>query len=961
MYEAYGPYIKLGIAALLPVIAAVILFVLDKHTAFKRINYKTKQCIFGLIFGALAIVGTEWGIKMSNGAIANCRDGAVLIAGLMFGSPAGVLAGLIGGIERWFSNAGDFTRIACSSSTVIAGIYAACLRKYMFENKKPGWFISLCTGVVMEVFHLTMVFITNMSDPDKAMSVVRDCTMPLIITNSIAVMLAAIVLALISGEPLITKKSGVRISQTIQKRMLATVVVAFIATSLFVFSLQDKIATAQAQTQLNSALKDVIADISDASDDNLLAIAHKVKNELETPDAPDLKLLAEKYDVAEITLFGKDGKAFDDSIKGTTYQFDLREGEQPREFLSMLDDKNNITEYVQKYGKTSDKISRLMKFAAVKTDYGIVQVGYDVTRLQRDIDERVVGFTTNRHAGKDGHILILDKNYSVVSATNGFPQASLKAEIDALINNDISIDNEYDGDSDDEELPLFSITIDNTPYLGCCCTTEGYYVMSVLPHDEAYQMRNIAVFVNTYMEILVFATLFALIYLLIKRVVVNQIKSINGSLAKIASGDLNETINVRSNEEFASLSDDINSTVETLKHYIDEASARIDKELEFAKNIQTSALPNTFPAFPKRKEFEIYALMDPAKEVGGDFYDFYMTNSDTLNFLVADVSGKGIPAAMFMMRAKTELKSLTEAELPLCDVFTRGNNALCEGNDAGMFVTAWQGSVDLESGILRYANAGHNPPLVRHADGQFEFLRSRAGFVLAGMEDVPYKTQEMQLAPGDTVFLYTDGVTEATNAQSELYGESRLQYALNSKEFENMNELCDYVKADVDKFVGDAPQFDDITMVAFHFFGAPAIPTIHFDEATVENINDVTAFVEGELEKLGCSMKTVIQINVAIDELFSNIVHYGYPNRKGPVTVKVVEKDTPCHAVCIRFEDEGVPYNPLQKEDPDITLTADERQIGGLGIFMVKKTMDDMKYKYENGQNILTIVKNLED
>ncbi len=959
----YGPYIKLGIAALLPVVAAAMLFLLNRRTVFGRINEKIKQVIYGLIFGGLAVVGTEWGIEI-NGAIANCRDGAVLIAGLMFGSPAGILAGLIGGIERWFSNAGDFTRIACSTSTAIAGVYAACLHKYMFENKKPGWFISLCTGVVMEVFHLTMVFITNMSDPDKAMNVVRVCTGPLVITNSIAVMLAAILLSILSGEPLVKKKSGVRISQTIQKRMLTTVVIAFVATSLFVFSLQDKIATAQTQTQLNAALKDVLADISDTSDDNLLAIAHKVKNELDTPDAPDLKSLAEKYDVAEITLFGKDGKAYDDSIKGKDYDFDLREGEQSREFLPMLDEKNHITEYVQKYGKTSDKASRLMKFAAVTTDDGIVQVGYDVARIQRDIDESVVGITANRHAGKDGYILILDKNYSVVSATSGFSQTSLEKEINALINDGVSIDNEYSGnatDSEDEELPIFPTVINNTPCFGCCCTTEGYFVLSVLPREEAYQMRNIAVFVNTYMEILVFATLFGLIYLLIKRVVVNQIKSINGSLAKIANGDLNETVNVRSNEEFASLSDDINSTVNTLKQYIDEASARIDKELEFAKNIQASALPNTFPAFPKRKEFEIYALMDPAKEVGGDFYDFYITNQDTLNFLVADVSGKGIPAAMFMMRAKTELKSLTEAELPLCDVFTRGNNALCEGNDAGMFVTAWQGSVDLESGVLRFANAGHNPPLVRHANGQFEFLRSRAGFVLAGMEDVPYKTQELHLSPGDTVFLYTDGVTEATNAQGELYGESRLQYALNSKEFKDMNELCDYIKADVDKFVGDAPQFDDITMVAFHFFGAPAIPAIHFDEATVENINDVTAFVEGELEKLGCSMKTVIQINVAIDELFSNIVHYGYPNQKGPVTVKVVEKDTPCHAVCIRFEDEGVPYNPLQKEDPDITLTADERQIGGLGIFMVKKTMDDMKYKYENGQNILTIIKNLED
>ncbi|MCQ2405302.1 MAG: SpoIIE family protein phosphatase [Clostridia bacterium] len=935
-------YIKLSIAALLPVICAIILFLLDKHTKFGRLNYVLKQIIFGLVFGGLAVLGTEWGIPV-NGAVANCRDGAVLIGGLMFGAPAGIIAGIIGGVERWIAVAwgvGSFTRVACSVSTIIAGFYAAALRKWMFENKKPGWFISLCTGVVMEVFHLTMVFITNMNTPEKAMEVVKVCTGPLVAANSIAVMLTAIVLALLSGEPLIKKKSGIRISQTIQKRMLATVVVAFVATSVFVFQLQNQIAEAQVENLLSMALDDITADIDDTTNENLLSLTRKIAAELETSD---LNTLADKYDVADISIVDKNGIIVDSSAE-SFIGFNMASGEQSAEFLALLGD---TKEFVQKYRPITNDANLLRKYAGVKTETGFLQVGYDANRFQRNIDESVVGITKNRHVGETGYILILDETYSVISAPKGLSPATLQEN--------------FRTSGIGKPNTTFSMNLGGVPCFARYRTTEGYYVVSVLPCDEAFRMRNIAVFVNTYMEILVFAALFALIYLLIKRVVVNQIKDINSSLSKIANGDLKETVNVRSNEEFASLSDDINSTVDTLKRYIDEASARIDKELEFAKNIQASALPNVFPAFPKRKEFEIYASMNPAKEVGGDFYDFYMTNQDTLHFLVADVSGKGIPAAMFMMRAKTELKTLTEAELPLCDVFTRGNNALCEGNDAGMFVTAWQGSVDLEEGVLRYANAGHNPPLVRHTDGQFEFLRTRAGFILAGMENVNYKTQELRLVPGDTVFLYTDGVTEATNADNKLYGEERLQTALNSREFDDMQELCDFIKTDVDAFVGDAPQFDDITMVAFRFLGAPAIPTIHFDEAKVEDINDVTAFVEAELEKLNCPMKTVIQINVAIDELFSNIVHHGYPDHKGPVTVKVVKKDTPHHAVCVRFEDEGIPYNPLQKEDPDVSLTADERQPGGLGIFMVKKTMDDLKYKYENGKNIMTIIKNLED
>ena len=395
-----------------------------------------------------------------------------------------------------------------------------------------------------------------------------------------------------------------------------------------------------------------------------------------------------------------------------------------------------------------------------------------------------------------------------------------------------------------------------------------------------------------------------------------------------------------------------------MKHYIAEASARIDKELEFAKNIQGSALPNVFPAFPKRHDFDIFASMNPAKEVGGDFYDFYMTHDEKLHFLVADVSGKGIPAAMFMMRAKTELKSLTEADVPLEEVFTHGNAALCEGNDAGMFVTAWQGGLDLSTGIVRFANAGHNPPLVRHGDGRFEYLKSKVGFVLAGMDGVRYREQELLLQPGDIIYLYTDGVTEAQNADGELYGEKRLKKAINSVEFGSMEELCTYIKGDVDAFVGEAPQFDDITMVALKYIGTPPNPSISFEKAQISDITAITEFLEAELEKLDCPMKTVIQMNIAIDEIYSNIVKYGYPKEPGPVKVEVIHKEEP-NAVFIRFEDEGIPYNPLTKEDPDVTLSAEERNIGGLGIYMVKKTMDDMRYKYENDKNILTIMKKL--
>ncbi len=246
---------------------------------------------------------------------------------------------------------------------------------------------------------------------------------------------------------------------------------------------------------------------------------------------------------------------------------------------------------------------------------------------------------------------------------------------------------------------------------------------------------------------------------------------------------------------------------------------RISTELNVAHHIQTSMLPSTFPAFPGHDEFDIFANMAPAKEVGGDFYDFYLIDEENLTFLIADVSGKGIPAAMFMMQSKTILKSLAESGMGVEQVFTLANKKLCEGNDANMFVTAWMGILNTATGMVTFANAGHNPPLVKHADGTFEYLKTHAGFVLAGMEGIRYRKNELQLEPGDIIYLYTDGVTEATNLDNRLYGEDRLHTLLEKHLNSDAQTICDDVKRDVDSFVGDALQFDDITMLCLKYNG----------------------------------------------------------------------------------------------------------------------------------------------
>ena len=241
---------------------------------------------------------------------------------------------------------------------------------------------------------------------------------------------------------------------------------------------------------------------------------------------------------------------------------------------------------------------------------------------------------------------------------------------------------------------------------------------------------------------------------------------------------------------------------------------RIGAELNVATQIQADMLPRIFPAFPERPEFDIYASMTPAKEVGGDFYDFFLVDDDHLAMVIADVSGKGVPAALFMVIAKTLLKNAAQTGLPPKAVLEKVNNQLCENNEAEMFVTVWLGIYEISTGKLTAANAGHEYPAIRRSGGRFELVKDRHGFVLAGMEDARYREYELELGMGDTLFLYTDGVAEAIGAANILYGTERMLATLNTAPGRCPEKLLRDVKQDIDRFVGDAPQFDDITMLA---------------------------------------------------------------------------------------------------------------------------------------------------
>ena len=796
-------------AAALPVLLSVLFDHLEKQQDWQEKNCWMKQTLIGFGFGVLAVLATEFGIP-ANGAMLNVRNAAPVAAGLLFGWPAGLIAGVIGGVERWFATlwgVGEFTRLAGTLGTILAGIVGAASRAWLLDDRKPGWFHGLAVGVTAEVLHMLIVFLTNTSDIQRAFLVVQQCALPMIAANGLSVMGAVWLVNRISGRQTVSTGKNEKIAQTFQRWLLICVIAAFTVTMLFTGRFQTQLSNATADEMLRKSIADVEKSIMEASDTALLRMTRQIERDL--PDelnGDSLSKLADLYQVTEINVVDENGV-----IIASTYEpfigYDMTSGQQSAEFVTAL---KGAESYVQSYQPISLNSDILRKYAAVRSDHGFVQVGYDAQRFQSEIREQVQYAAHNRHIGQNGFVLICDENGIIISDNDDH----IGESIEAL------------GHDENKTFPVnqrFKASIHET--VSCCmyAKSEGYYILAVLPMEEAMFSRNVAVYILAFMEVIVFAALFAHIYLLIKKLIVSNIQKINHALNLITHGNLQVTVDVRSNEEFSSLSDDINTTVGALRQLIDAAEKRIDQELEFARQIQLSALPSVFPPYPNRREMDLFACMFPAKEVGGDFYDFYFTDEHTLTLTIADVSGKGIPAAMFMMRAKALLKGYAEAGMPLDDAYTQANLQLLENNKTRMFVTAWTGSVNLKNGCLSVVNAGHNPPLIRRKGEGFAYLKTVRGLMLAASKRKCYQQEQIQLQPGDEIFLYTDGVTEATNAHNELYGEERLLQLLNTLGDLPMDEVCTRVKADVDAFVGDAAQFDDITMLAFRYRGGESI------------------------------------------------------------------------------------------------------------------------------------------
>ncbi|MBO4395337.1 MAG: SpoIIE family protein phosphatase [Eubacterium sp.] len=417
-------------------------------------------------------------------------------------------------------------------------------------------------------------------------------------------------------------------------------------------------------------------------------------------------------------------------------------------------------------------------------------------------------YTVNyRRVGESGYLLMIDGD-------DGLVMCSYKNEHAAQSVSESGLNIELGRDYAFEKMQE---TVFGVPSYVEVNRIEDYYIAGVYPvsESEAFFLSMIGGFLI--LEIGLFVILFITLIILIRKLIVSNIVRMNNTLLDITDGDLDKRIDIKSTYELDSLSDGINRTVDRLQDFIAEEAARYEEDLSVAESIQSASLPSIFPPFPERDEFDLFASMNAAKEVGGDFYDFFMPDSDTLVFLIADVSGKSIPGAMFMMTAKTTIKDLAESGLPPAEVMRQANNKLFEGNEAQMFVTVWLGYLDLKTGVVRAVNAGHNPPMLIH-DDKAEPVMLKPNILMAMFNNPKYVEHTVRLQSGDVLFLYTDGITEAQGDDGEQYGNDRLKAILSTAGMP-VEQICDMVTADVNKFTAGAEQFDDMTMLCIRYHG----------------------------------------------------------------------------------------------------------------------------------------------
>ena len=375
------------------------------------------------------------------------------------------------------------------------------------------------------------------------------------------------------------------------------------------------------------------------------------------------------------------------------------------------------------------------------------------------------------------------------------------------------------------------------------------------------------------------------------------------------------------------------------------------EDLNLAHDIQLTSLPHVFPV---SHSMDIHAYMEPAIEVGGDFYDCFQTGRNLTVFTVGDVSDKGLPASLLMMRMMGSIKAAALSDNDPGRILTTVNRELCSNNSAEQFVTMWIGIYDSDTGILCYANAGHTPPYIRRKSGEFEKLPVKKGLMMGVNDMIRYKTDNIVMDDGDVLFVYTDGVNEAFNTEEEMFGQERLRSALNSSDMSSAESITESVKTDLSKFTEGRDRSDDITMMCVmidrSWYNTLTVP------GKAERLDEVNDFIMDVLSEAGCPVKDIMKMQIVSEEIFVNISDHAYVEREGNVTVYCGFHDS---EIKLTFADDAPFFDPVSKDDIEIDSDVGSWPIGGFGIHMVKKLVTYVDYKYFNGKNIFTVWKKI--
>lgn len=487
----------------------------------------------------------------------------------------------------------------------------------------------------------------------------------------------------------------------------------------------------------------------------------------------------------------------------------------------------------------------------------------------------------------------------------------------------------------------------------------GWSIASVIPRDEILEGLNAMSVKVMWGAILGLIALFLFAVLVIRKVA-SPLPLFSKSAKLIASGNFDVALPaISTKDELGELHDSFEYMQASLKNYVAELEMAIihkqyiESELQIARTIQLGMVPKIFPPFPNRDDIDLYAVLRPAKEVGGDLYDFFV-NGDKLYFVIGDVSGKGVPASLLMAVTRSLFRSATS----LCgadpkEVVENINHSLSETNEANMFVTLFVGVLNLASGRLDYCNAGHNPPVII-TGRQMTFMKTIVNIPVGVFDGYPYQSSFCELQRGDSIFLYTDGVTEAQNTTNQLYGEEKLLLELKESGKKAPQECVFDIVKSVTEFEEGGEPHDDVTILAIRY-NAPDLKFTLMNELSC--IPTVADAVKSLKDRWNIPASQIVHLQLAIEEALVNVISYAYPaGETGEIELIMLKIDG---SIVIEISDGGIAFDPTQTADVDISASAEERGIGGLGIHLLKKLMDEVTYARKGEFNRLILKKKI--